>query len=151
MHEPRIELARPDDLPAIVAISAASIHSSWSLDAFTQDANLSWSRSLVVRLPHGLAAFCTYWLVADEIQILNVATHPEHRRQGHARQLLARLIREAQEQRAQSISLEVRRSNLAAQRLYESLGFTQIGLRPRYYAEGDEDALIMQLTLTEGP
>lgn len=142
-----IEPAQPNDLDAIIALSTSSIHSSWTREAFLQDAELSWSRALVARLPGGLAAFCHYWLVVDEVQILNVATDPAQRRRGYARQLLLRVIDEARAQQRRAIWLEVRRSNLPAQELYASLGFLRVGVRPRYYSEGDEDALVMSLPL----
>ncbi len=87
------------------------------------------------------------WSVADELQLLELASHPEHRRRGHARALLAALVEHARSQRKRFVLLEVRRSNQAAITLYESLGFEQTGERRGYYADNGEDALEMRITL----
>jgi [ribosomal protein S18]-alanine N-acetyltransferase len=147
----RIEPATPEDLDAIAALEAAAFGSPWSREALAKDAELAWSRQVVARRSSGeIVAFCNYWIVADEIHILNVATHPGHRRRGHARRVLERVISDAQAARCRYLTLEVRRSNAAAQALYAGLGFRQVGLRPRYYADNDEDAAIMLLRLDGG-
>jgi len=83
-----------------------------------------------------------YWIVADEVHVLNVATDPAHRRKGYARALLVQLFESARTLRARVAMLEVRLSNAAAIALYESFGFTAVGLRPHYYDDG-EAALLM--------
>jgi [ribosomal protein S18]-alanine N-acetyltransferase len=82
--------------------------------------------------------------VADEIQILNLAVHPDYRRQGVGRHLMQFLLLHAQEKKVLSIFLEVRPSNRAAQALYRSLGFEVIHRRPGYYGPEGEDALVLQ-------
>lgn len=77
-----------------------------------------------------------------------LAVHPDHRRRGHARALLVALM-EAHRAAAQCVQLEVRASNEGALRLYEGLGFERMGLRKRYYADG-EDAVLMTLLLRPG-
>jgi ribosomal-protein-alanine N-acetyltransferase len=71
--------------------------------------------------------------------------HPEYRRRGIARRLLAETLIAMSEKGARSATLEVRRSNLAAQDLYRKFGFKVVGLRPRYYRDNNEDALLMTL------
>lgn len=83
-------------------------------------------------------------LVVDgDVQILKVAVDPEFRRQGIARELVARVADDARNLNARTSSLEVRASNTSAQAFYETLGYTVLGRRPRYYSDG-EDALIMR-------
>jgi ribosomal-protein-alanine N-acetyltransferase len=84
--------------------------------------------------------------VADEVEVLFVATHPAHRRRGLARRLLAHALGEAAADGASAALLEVRRSNQGARALYESLGFTAVGERLRYYDDG-EDALLLRAAL----
>ena len=79
--------------------------------------------------------------------VANVATHPDYRRRGVARRLLVQALADARQRGARLAMLEVRRSNLAAQKLYESFGFTVVGVRPRYYVDNMEDALLMDLEL----
>jgi len=85
------------------------------------------------------------WQYLD-LHVLKVATDPEARRRGIATRLMHAAVRHARELGAESVTLEVRRSNLAAQRLYLGLGFSVAGRRPRYYGDG-EDALVMTLPL----
>ena len=92
-----------------------------------------------------VVAFCHYWLVVDEIQVMNIATHPTHRRRGLAQALLIHLLREERE--VASLTLEVRKSNEAAQSLYEKMGFRKVGARSKYYSDNQEDAVLMTLTL----
>jgi ribosomal-protein-alanine N-acetyltransferase len=94
-------------------------------------------------------AFADYWLVADELHILNIATHPEARRQGHGARLLRHILELARRASYKTIDLEVRRSNLAAQALYLRFKFQQVGIRARYYEDNDEDAIVMTLRLRD--
>ncbi|MFN2446130.1 MAG: ribosomal protein S18-alanine N-acetyltransferase [Vicinamibacterales bacterium] len=101
----------------------------------------------VLRLPaRPVAGFCTFWRVADQIHINNLAVHPEHRRGGLGRHLLARVLEEAERMGAPNATLEVRRSNEAAQRLYDTAGFRVTATRTGYYTQPIEDALILWRT-----
>ena len=131
------------ELEAVTYIESLSFGSGWTRESFEQDLQLSWSRLVVAWLGEELVAFCNYWVVADEVQILNVATHPAHRRRGIARQLLVYIIEQAAQQQIASLTLEVRKGNYAAQALYESLGFLKVGERPRYYSDNQEAAVLM--------
>jgi ribosomal-protein-alanine N-acetyltransferase len=91
-------------------------------------------------------AFSLAWSVADELQLLDMATHPEHRRQGHGRALLSELLRYARGQHKRLFLLEVRQSNEAAIKLYRSVGFQTTGVRRGYYSDTGEDAFEMRIT-----
>lgn len=98
----------------------------------------------VVRIPERrVAAFCAFWRVADQIHINNLAVHPDHRGRGLGTRLLARVLAEADALGAPNVTLEVRRSNSAAQRLYANAGFHVKGVRPNYYTQPIEDALVL--------
>lgn len=86
---------------------------------------------------------------AGEAHILNVCVAPQHQGQGHGRYLIGRLIDLARWHRAERVFLEVRPSNPGAIHLYDSMGFNEIGRRPRYYPahKGREDAIVMALEL----
>ena len=94
-----------------------------------------------------LCAYCGAICVLDEAQVLNVATSPNHRRKGYGRAVTQRLIEAAKCKGVSTITLEVRESNTAAQSLYESLGFYEIGRIKKYYAKPVEDALILKLDM----
>ncbi len=85
------------------------------------------------------------WAIIDEAHVATIAAHPNYRGLGIGRRLLARGLLTAVERGARMAYLEVRRSNLAAQKLYEQFGFEIVGVRPRYYKDNDEDALLMTL------
>jgi ribosomal-protein-alanine N-acetyltransferase len=93
--------------------------------------------------------YLIFWVVADEMHILNLAVHPKHRRQGIARRLLAEGLTQARELGANLAWLEVRPSNTPARALYASFGFTEVGRRPQYYDDTSEDALLLTLEWEE--
>jgi [ribosomal protein S18]-alanine N-acetyltransferase len=138
-----------DDIDAIMEIERLSFSAPWSRDAIDEELARAWARIDVVRdeADGTVTAFANYWLVADELHILNLATHPRERRRGHATRLLAHMIDVARRQPCRLMTLEVRRSNAAAQRLYRRFAFRAVGVRPNYYAEDQEDAIVMLLEL----
>jgi ribosomal-protein-alanine N-acetyltransferase len=99
----------------------------------------------------GARAFLLAWLVSDELHVLTVATLPGFRRRGLARALLAYAIDFARSRGARTVLLEVRRSNQAALDLYTAFGFVTARIRPRYYADNQEDAIEMTLVLPPPP
>ena len=82
--------------------------------------------------------------VGEEADMMNVAVHPSCRRQGIARQLVTALVKELSEKGVHSLALEVRQSNDSAIALYAQLDFQQVGLRPNYYRNPKENALILR-------
>ena len=137
------------DLDQVLEIERLSFRTPWQRPAFESEMAHSWARLEVVRdtATGRILAFADYWLVSDEIHILNIATHPQARRQGHGARLLHHIVEQARNASFKVIDLEVRRSNVAAQALYASHGFQVVGLRPRYYEDNDEDAILMTLKL----
>jgi ribosomal-protein-alanine N-acetyltransferase len=93
-----------------------------------------------------IVAFLVAWHVADELHILNVATSPPHRRRGFARALLSATVAFSREKHVRHVLLEVRRSNRPAIALYRSMGFFAMGVRLKYYPDG-EDAVEMWLAM----
>lgn len=93
------------------------------------------------------AAYCGMLIVADELQIMNIATYPEFRRTGCARELLSAVYKLAKEKDVSFITLDVRESNYAARNLYLSEKFEEIGIRPGYYFNPPESAVIMEKKL----
>lgn len=144
--------ATPADLLHIAEIERLCFSHPWSAADFEAELHRDWSRLKVLRLgqtPHEVrpvAAFILYWLVHDQIQLLKVATHPHYLRRGFARRLIAEMLAEGRQRNALNVTLEVRRSNEEARRLYHSLGFAHIGVRRAYYRDG-EDALLLELKL----
>ena len=98
----------------------------------------------VLRLPEcPVAGFCAFWRIASEMHINNLAIRPERRGRGLGRVLLQASLDAAAELGASSATLEVRRSNVAARRLYARAGFYEAGVRRNYYTQPVEDALVL--------
>lgn len=137
------------DLDAVQRIAAACFPIPWTRSEFQKELTRSYAVLRVLRpsLQSPVCAFANYWHVADELQVMNIATLPALRRCGHASALLTDLLQTAHERRANSVTLEVRRSNAAARALYAKFGFIEQGIRQRYYSDNGEDAVVMLLLL----
>lgn len=140
----RVEPMTFDDLPAVHAIERASFAAPWPAHAYRSELESNRLASyLVVRLGSRVVAYGGIWLMVDEAHVTTFAVDPRLRRRGVGGRLLLALLELAIERGAREATLEVRLSNIAARRLYESFGFRPVGLRPRYYSDNGEDALVM--------
>jgi [ribosomal protein S18]-alanine N-acetyltransferase len=135
-----------DDLDGVLDVDRLSFPCSWTREMYDQELRHKEVAFLaVLRTPTvSVAGYCAFRVVADELQINNVAVRPELRGAGYGRALVAFALRHASLAGARNAYLEVRRSNLVAQRLYASMGFGQVGVRPGYYTSPVEDALVMR-------
>lgn len=144
---------RAQDLRQVLDIERRSFDNPWSSALFLQELRIPFSRIVVIRAAgrgdEQVIGYLCRWFVADEIHILNVAVHPDFRGRGIGAVLLGEALREAERGGAEAVTLEVRRSNEAARRLYASFHFEEVGVRRNYYGRG-EDALIMRLVLPRG-
>lgn len=133
------------DLDAVVALEAASFTNPWSREMLARELEEpTAARVYVLRLADApVAAFCSCWVIGDELHINTIAVDPVRRRAGLGRALMEGVLAQVAEEGVTRATLEVRRSNLAAQRLYERLGFEVAGQRRNYYSQPDEDALIL--------
>ena len=100
----------------------------------------------VLKISGEPVAFSLAWSVADELQLLDMASHPAHRRRGYGRALLSHLLHYAKREHKRLLLLEVRQSNEPAIRLYRSVGFDTTGVRRGYYSDTGEDAFEMRIT-----
>jgi ribosomal-protein-alanine N-acetyltransferase len=165
-----------DDIPAVVAIERASYSMTWPIRAFDYELNHNpLAHYYVLRTPlahppgetssdltptgHwslvteqltviGLAGF---WLIADEIHISTIAIHPDWRGWGLGEWLLLALLEAGQALGGETATLEVRPSNQSALALYQKYQFQEVGRRPRYYSDNDEDALIFTTSPLASP
>ena len=138
-------LTGDDDLDAVASLESASFTNPWTRDMLAKELERSEvTRVYVLRLPGSrVAAFCACWVVHDELHINTIAVAAALRRQGLAMRLMEHVMRGAAREGARRATLEVRRSNAAALALYQRLGFTITAVRPRYYSQPEEDALIL--------
>ncbi|MBM4285689.1 MAG: ribosomal-protein-alanine N-acetyltransferase [Deltaproteobacteria bacterium] len=148
-----IRRARLTDVKAIWDIERLSFPEPWSLLSFLAELRNPVSTTLVAGPPPPqrwqTLGYLIYWQVVNEMHILNLAVHPRHRRRGLGRALLGAALDQARRNGAATAWLEVRPSNLPAQSLYASLGFHQVAVRPHYYQDNQEDALLLTFSWEE--
>lgn len=145
MAEPFIRAIREEDVPQIHEIETLCFAMPWSEASILHDVRENVvARWLVMDDGAGrVLAYAGMWFVLDEAHVCNVAVHPGFRRLGYGRRIFLALCALAQENSMAMMTLEVRRSNIAAQNLYHACGFLDVGYRKRYYEDNREDALIM--------
>jgi ribosomal-protein-alanine N-acetyltransferase len=132
------------DIRAVHRIERASFPVPWPDYAFRQEIEANrLAHYLVVRVGEKTVGYAGIWLMVDEAHITTFAVLPGWRRKGIGGRLMLQLMRLASEQGARVATLEVRISNRAARGLYQRFGFRPVGIRPRYYSDNAEDALIM--------
>jgi ribosomal-protein-alanine N-acetyltransferase len=139
-----IDEMRLGDLDAVHAIEQASFTTPWPPHAYQSEIETNrLAHYIVARIDGEVVAYAGMWIMVDEAHITTFAVHPAWRRQRLGERLLLAAIDIAVARGAREATLEVRLSNLPARRLYEKYGFRPVGLRPRYYSDNHEDALIM--------
>ena len=131
------------ELEEILAIETVSFPSPWTKSMFMEELLSPISQNIVARLRGEIAGYIDFWIVRDEVHLLHLAVRPDLRRRGIAKLMMGEMIRRAHGRGAFAATLEVRRSNRGAICFYERLGFEVRGIRPHYYADTGEDALIM--------
>jgi ribosomal-protein-alanine N-acetyltransferase len=128
-------------------IERSSFPYPWSPRFFLQELQVSCARSSLVESGGKILGYVLFWLLPDAVDVHNIAVRTEYRRRGIGRMLLNQVLAEAGRRRATRVTLEVRKSNTAAQKLYQSFGFVITGVRKGYYSDNGEDALAMALEL----
>ncbi|MEW5836166.1 MAG: ribosomal protein S18-alanine N-acetyltransferase [Pseudomonadota bacterium] len=143
-----IRALRPQDLDAVAALEAESYEFPWSRGIFS-DCLRAGHPCWVLWVDGQVAGYGILSIAAGEAHVLNLCIGRQWQGLGLGRRLLMRLLDVIRWSGAERVFLEVRPSNPVAQNLYRSVGFTEIGRRPRYYParEGREDAIVMELVL----
>jgi [ribosomal protein S18]-alanine N-acetyltransferase len=138
-------------LDAIMEIERLSFPTPWSRNAFVQELKNPISHLWALLEGGTLSGYLCFWMFDSEIQLINVAVHPEKRGMGLGLFLMGKMVEAGVANGMHKIWLEVRTSNLPAQRLYDKLGFITVGRRTLYYRDTNEDAIVMSLGLAERP
>jgi ribosomal-protein-alanine N-acetyltransferase len=147
----RVERLTEADLETVLDIERLSFATPWPRDVFLHElhgndvAHLFVARITAGEQQNRVAGYSCTWVVVDEMHITSFAVHPDFRRQHVGHQLLAGLLTHAVELGCRQAVLEVRASNRGAQRLYGQFGFAPVAVRKRYYADNQEDAIVMFL------
>jgi ribosomal-protein-alanine N-acetyltransferase len=155
-HSPektRVQL-RPmhlEDIEQVCAIDVLSFSLPWTERSYHFDLTENPAAALwVAEVVEGedkprLVGMIATWFIIDEVHVATIAIHPDYRRLGIGRMLLAHALLHSAYKGANTAMLEVRRSNLGAQALYQRFDFTVVGVRARYYTDNNEDALLLNL------
>ncbi len=139
-----VERMTLDDVAAVHRIESASFPVPWPDYAFRQELQTNrLAHYVVVRAGEETVGYGGLWLMVDEAHVTTIAVLPQWRRHGIGGRLLVELMRISRELGARLMTLEVRLSNGPARALYQQFGFHPVGVRPRYYSDNGEDALIL--------
>lgn len=138
-----------EDVTAVAELEKKCFAVPWSEKSFHDEMKNKLAVYFVAKSDGRCIGYSGFWNVSGEGGITNVAVLPEYRRQGIGSMLIAEMIKTAVKLRLDLLTLEVRKSNIAAQGLYKKYGFDIIGERKRYYSDNGEDAWIMTKTFAE--
>ncbi len=133
------------DVPGVAAIEAESFYDAWNENMLQNELDNALTTYIVMEVAGALVGYAGFWLVAGEAQVTRVAVAEAERGQGFGTQLTAAMVTKAWEMGAEAVTLEVRESNVAAQKAYLTCGFASEGIRPHYYEDNHENAVIMWL------
>lgn len=136
------------DIDQVLLIEESSFATPWSRDAFKSELNENpYATYFVIEIEEGVVGYCGLWMVIDEAHITNIAILPEYRGNGLGELLFNYVLNRAKQRRVVSLSLEVRVSNIIAQKMYRKYGLVPGGIRKNYYTDNQEDALVMWVKL----
>lgn len=138
------------DLDRIMDIEKDAFTTPWSRNAFSKEITENMlAKYIVAEIEGTVAGYAGIWLILDEGHITNIAVAKEYRGQGIGKYLMMGLIDYCKKLGVPNMTLEVRKSNIVAQNLYKKYGFLECGIRPNYYADDHEDAVIMWKTIED--
>ncbi|MDD4320917.1 MAG: ribosomal protein S18-alanine N-acetyltransferase [Acidaminococcaceae bacterium] len=138
------------DIPLVITLTKDLFKDEWSQETWLTEVNNSISCYTVLELNEQIIGYAGYWLVAGEAQVVRVAVASKFQGQGLGDLLVADMIERAMDEGALAMSLEVRESNKPARKVYEKNGFVESGIRPNYYQDDHENAVIMWLQTEQG-
>jgi|LSQX01.1.fsa_nt_gb ribosomal-protein-alanine N-acetyltransferase len=139
------------DLDQIMVIELESFTTPWTKESFRVEIQENGlAQYFIAEIDGKVVGYGGIWLILDEGHITNVAVGKEYRGLGVGNKLVEALILYCKEKNITNMTLEVRESNLVAQNLYKKYGFLEYGIRPNYYADDHEDAVIMWKVVEEG-
>ncbi len=139
-----IKKMKADHIDGVMVVENLSFKIPWSRQAFVDEITTNDMAIYFVALCNEqVIGYGGMWKIFDEGHITNIAVHPEFRRCGAASDIIEKMLETSEEKGVKSLTLEVRKSNAAAQSLYSKYGFKPEGIRKGYYSDTGEDALIM--------
>ncbi|GAA0122537.1 MAG: ribosomal protein S18-alanine N-acetyltransferase [Clostridium argentinense] len=128
---------------SVQEISALSFPIPWSLQSIEKELTNKFARYVTLKMDDTVIGFGGMWVIFEEAHITNIAIHPDYRKMGYSHIIVDSLESICKSEGVTAMTLEVRASNIAAQKLYENHGFKVEGVRKGYYEDNREDGLIM--------
>jgi ribosomal-protein-alanine N-acetyltransferase len=141
---PRVRAMTVADLDEVLAIEESSFHTPWKREHFLCEMRERDAVNVVLEGSGKLLGYACVWHLIEELKVNNIAVAATERRRGLGSRLMLQLLRVAFDAGCRHVELEVRPSNLAAIRLYSQLGLVECGRRTNYYANEQEDAVLME-------
>jgi len=141
-----------EDIPFVYEIERLSFPNPWHESTFLgeiQNQPISFPFVIVHSQQKKVIGYIILWHIRDEVQINNIAIHPDFRRKGIGEAVMRKVLDQMAREKAKFVFLEVRPSNIAAFSLYRKLGFKVLGIRKDYYTHPREDALLLGLHLNQ--
>lgn len=136
------------DLSGVGKVEVASYQNPWPQDIFYHElTENSHAHYFVAMMDDEVIGYGGMWLVLDDGQITNIAIHPSYRGNKYGEKLFQQMIDYGMLHGMRNLSLEVRKSNTVAQRMYEKFGFVRAGIRKKYYTDDGEDAVVMWVSI----
>ncbi|WP_300348617.1 ribosomal protein S18-alanine N-acetyltransferase [Clostridium sp.] len=143
MSSYKIELMNSSYVEGVFEVSKLSLKETWNKESIEKELSNKLAKYLVALDGDNVVGFVGMWIVFDEGDITNIAVHPNYRKQGIGNLLMNNLISLCKENKINSLTLEVRESNIKAQNLYKKHEFKEEGLRKNFYDNPKENAIIM--------
>ncbi|MBA4357823.1 MAG: ribosomal protein S18-alanine N-acetyltransferase [Humidesulfovibrio sp.] len=138
------------DVNEVMGLERMCFRTRWTREQFLLGLERKAFRILGIHVRDVLIAYAAFSVIAGEMEIMNIAVHPFHRRKGLGERLLSEVLRLCRAEGVAEGFLEVRRSNAGAIDLYQKFGFIQLGIRKNYYPDNNEDALLFRLDIQDG-
>ena len=148
MSQVVIDKMTKEDLPGVFEVEKNAFPIPWPISSFEEELNNILATYSVAKIDEKIVGYIGMQFIMDECHILNIAVDTDYRRMGIATKLVNELFKLCKEHQTTYVMLEVRSTNIPAQKLYSKLGFKDEVLRKDYYKNPDgtrEDALIMSL------
>lgn len=141
-------LMTENDIDQVLVIERNSFTTPWSKEAFYNEMTKNqFAYYIVIEDQEKVVGYCGVWVVLDEGHITNIAILPEYRGRKLGEKLMTKIMNLGRELGANKLTLEVRKTNYVAQKLYKKLGFEEGAIRKNYYTDNQEDALVMWVNL----
>ena len=150
MQDHSVALLGAADIKGVMDLERMCFRTHWTREQFLLGLERKAFRILGISERGVLIAYAAFSVIAKELELMNIAVHPFHRRKGLGARLMAEMLRMCRAEGVVEGFLEVRRSNAGAIDLYQKFGFKQMGTRKKYYPDNNEDALLFRLGFPDG-